>query len=117
MSSALLPLAPTREPDLDEDFSGGLDSDRWVAAYLPHWTTPERGRARWAIVPDGIALRIDADQPDWRPEDAPLRASNLQTGTFSGPVGSSKGTHRHRPVPEVRNRSPGAGVGMTRMAD
>src|SRR5690606_251439 len=38
-----------------------------------------------------------ADQPDWRPEDAPLRVSNLQTGTYSGPVGSTRGTHRHRP--------------------
>ncbi|MGJ9374264.1 family 16 glycosylhydrolase [Nesterenkonia sp. CF4.4] len=25
-----------------------------------------------------------------------MRVSNLQTGTYSGPVGSSRGTHRHR---------------------
>jgi hypothetical protein len=45
----------------------------------------------------GIELRIEEDQPDWRPEDAPLRVSNLQSGMFSGPLGSSIGTHRHRP--------------------
>ena len=41
-------------------------------------------------------MRIDVDQLDWRPEDAPLRVSNLQTGTFSGALGSTRGTHRHR---------------------
>ncbi|MEW1959857.1 hypothetical protein [Kineococcus sp. NPDC059986] len=65
--------------------------------YLPQWTTPERSRARWDVGPSGLRLRIDADQPDWRAEDAPLRVSNLQTATFGGPVGSTRGTHRHRP--------------------
>jgi hypothetical protein len=106
MLSAPLPPAPDRAPDLDEDFRGGLDPDRWVAAYLPQWTTPERARARFAIAPDGLALRIEADQPDWRPEDAPLRVSNLQTGTFSGPVGSARGTHRHRSDLAVRTETP-----------
>ena len=81
-----------------EDFDAGrLDPARWVDHYLPHWTTPERSRARYALTPDGLQLRIDADQLDWRLEDAPLRVSNLQTATFSGPPGSMQGTHRHRP--------------------
>jgi hypothetical protein len=80
-----------------DDFDGGtLDPARWVDHYLPHWTTPERSRARYVLTGDGLQLRIDADQPDWRPEDAPLRVSNLQTATFSGPLGSTRGTHRHR---------------------
>jgi hypothetical protein len=96
MTSAL-PSAPDRRPDLDDDFAGGIDPERWVAHYLPHWTTPERSAARYRLTPDGLELRIEEDQLDWRPEDAPLRVSNLQTGTFSGPRGSTVGTHRHRP--------------------
>lgn len=95
--TAPLPAPPSTPPDLDDDFTGGVDPERWVAHYLPHWTTPERSAARVRRRPDGLELRIEADQLDWRPEDAPLRVSNLQTGTFSGPLGSTVGTHRHRP--------------------
>lgn len=102
-----LPPAPARAPDLDEDFAGGrLDPRRWVDHYLPHWTTPDRSRARLALDGAGLRLRVDHDQPDWRPEDAPLRVSHLQTGTFSGPVGSPRGTHRHRPDLRVRTATP-----------
>lgn len=92
-----LPPAPDRAADVVDDFTGPLDESRWVAHYLPQWTTPERSAARYRSVPRGIELRIEEDQPDWRPEDAPLRVSNLQTGTFAGPLGSPIGTHRHRP--------------------
>ncbi|MCS5497189.1 hypothetical protein NY547_08075 [Cnuibacter physcomitrellae] len=95
--TAPLPSPPPREPDLVDDFVSGPDPDLWIASYLEHWTTPDRAAARWSTSPDGLILRIDADQPDWRPEDAPLRVSNLQTGSFSGPVGSTRGIHRHRP--------------------
>lgn len=91
-----LPDPPRRAPDIQDDFRGGPRADLWVPHYLPHWTTPDRSAARFDAVDDGLRLRIDADQPDWRPEDAPLRVSNLQTGTWSGAVGTSRGTHRHR---------------------
>lgn len=93
-----MPVPPSRAPDVDDAFAGPeLDPRVWVDHYLPQWTTPSRSRARTEFVPDGgLELRIDADQPDWRPEDAPLRVSNLQTAVFSGPVGSPVGTHRHR---------------------
>lgn len=98
-SSESFPAPPDRAPDFADRFDdgAGLSTQRWVASYLPHWTTPERARARYALVADGLELRIEADQPDWRTEDAPLRVSNLQTGAYSGPVGSTIGTHRHRP--------------------
>ncbi|WP_394942238.1 glycoside hydrolase family 16 protein [Psychromicrobium sp. YIM B11713] len=92
------PEPPDRNPDFDEDFSApALLPNRWVDHYLPHWTEPERSIAQYDLDAAGLRLRIDADQPDWRAEDAPLRVSNLQTGTFSGPLGSTQGTHRHRP--------------------
>ncbi len=88
---------PDRVPDVEDDFSGPPRADLWVAHYLPHWTTPDRSAARYEVVPAGLDLRIEDDQPDWRAEDAPLRVSNLQSGTFSGDLGSRCGTHRHRP--------------------
>jgi hypothetical protein len=85
------------ELEFDEDFAGpALDPGRWVAHYLPQWTTPERSAARYELAPGRLRLRIDADQPAWRTEDGEMRVSNLQTGTFSGPVGSPIGQHRHR---------------------
>jgi hypothetical protein len=86
-----------------EDFDQPeLDGTRWVPHYLPQWTTPDRSAARFELHPGWLRLRIDADQPAWRPEDGELRVSNLQTGSFSGPAGSDRGTHRHAPDLVVR---------------
>jgi hypothetical protein len=90
-----------------EEFTGAeLDAGKWVDHYLPHWTTPERSAARYDLRPGTLRLRIDADQPAWRPEDGELRVSSIQTASFSGPVGSSRGTHRHRPDLRVRTATP-----------
>lgn len=90
-----------------EDFTGPvLAADRWVAHYLPQWSTPERSAARFDLDAGVLTLRIDADQPPWRPEDGQLRVSNIQTGSFAGPVGSDRGTHRHRPDLTVRTAQP-----------
>lgn len=114
---AVLPDAPARAPDVEDDFADGPRPDLWVAHYLPHWTTPDRSAARYDTSAEGLRLRIDADQPDWRPEDALIRVSNLQTGTYSGERGSRLGTHRHRedglvvrtPTPTTLLWTPAAG--------
>jgi hypothetical protein len=93
--------------EFDEGFrEPGLDASRWVAHYLPQWTTPERSAARYDLVPGQLRLRIDADQPAWRVEDGEMRVSSLQTGTASGPIGSRVGPHPHRPDVTVRSRQP-----------
>lgn len=93
--------------EFQEDFSRPvLDPDRWVADYLPQWTTPERSAARYDLRPGVLRLRIDADQPAWRPEEGELRVSNLQTGTGSGPVGSPVGQCLYRPDLLVRTAQP-----------
>jgi hypothetical protein len=93
--------------DFEDDFgSGVLDPDRWAADYLPQWTTPDRSAAHYSFEDGCLRLRIDADQPAWREEDGELRVSNIQTGTFSGPLGSDRGTHRHRPDLRVRTPVP-----------
>lgn len=74
------------ELEFEDTFEGDtLDERRWVAHYLPHWTTPERSAARYDLQPGALRLRIDVDQPAWRVEDGRMRVSNIQTGTFSGP--------------------------------
>jgi hypothetical protein len=106
------------ELEFDEDFArDALDPRRWVAHYLPQWTTPERSAARYELRAGLLRLRIDADQPAWREEDGSMRVSNLQTGTFSGPAGSPIGQHRHRadlrvttPQPERRLYAPSGGL-------
>jgi hypothetical protein len=88
---------PDRTPDLDDGFAGPELDAVWTPAYQTHWTTPDRAAARFEVGSAGLGLRIDADQPLWRPEDAPLRVSAVQSGEFSGPVGSIRGMDRHRP--------------------
>lgn len=79
------------ELEFSEDFAGPLlDRARWLDHNLPHWTTAARS-ARYGFDDDGLRLRIDADQPNWRDEDGTMRVSNLQTGSFAGPVGSMRG--------------------------
>lgn len=93
--------------EFDEDFRAPeLDPTRWVAYYLPHWTTPERSAARFELEPGLLRLRIDADHPAWRPEDGEMRVSSLQTGTASGPLGSPFGPHPHRADVTVRTPQP-----------
>ena len=90
-----------------DDFTGdGLDADRWVDHYLPHWTTAERSAARYVLTGDGLRLLIEADQPAWRAEDGRMRVSNVQTGSFSGARGSRIGQHRHREDLLVRSPQP-----------
>jgi hypothetical protein len=72
-----------------------LDETQWLPFYLPQWTSRESSRARYAIGDGRLELRIERDQRPWSPElTGALRVSNLQTGVFSGPVGSGVGQHR-----------------------
>jgi hypothetical protein len=85
--------------DFDESFAApNLDRSRWLPHYLPQWSTRAQSAARYEIRDATLRLRIDEDQPPWSPEyDGELRVSNLQTGVFSGPAGSTAGQHRFRP--------------------
>jgi Glycosyl hydrolases family 16 len=93
------------ELEFDEAFDGpNLDEGRWVAAYLPHWSTPGRSAARYAIGDGWLRLLIEADQPPWCPElDGQLRVSSIQTAEFAGPVGSTIGGHHFREDAVVRS--------------
>jgi hypothetical protein len=75
--------------------TGRLDPDRWVAAYLPQWTTPELAAARHHFDGGQLVLEITAETKPWCPDhDGDVRVSSIQTGVRSGHVGSRDGQHR-----------------------
>lgn len=84
-----------------------LDERKWLAHYLPHWSRLERTIPRYELADGCLTLRIDPDQVEWCPEFNPgIKVSNLQTGQFSGPLGSSIGQHRFSPDLRVREEQP-----------
>jgi len=92
-----------------EDRFDGPDLDRsvWLPYHLPQWSSRAQSAARYRTGPEGLTLRIDEDQPPWCPElDGGTRVSSLQTGVFSGPVGSTIGQHRFSPEAVVREEQP-----------
>ncbi|MGN8554073.1 UNVERIFIED_CONTAM: GNAT family N-acetyltransferase [Microbacterium sp. SLM126] len=97
-----------RTPDVDERFVGAaLDESRWWPFYTPHWSSKDAAAARWSVGPGGLRLRIDEDTAPWAPDlDGELRVSHVQSGQFSGPVGSTVGQHRFRPGLVVREEQP-----------
>ncbi len=91
------------ELEFEDTFGGdSLDQTRWLPCYLPHWSGRGRSAARY-VTGGTLSLRIEADQEPWCPEwDGEVRVSSIQTGTFSGPLGSTIGQHRFHPGAVVR---------------
>jgi hypothetical protein len=83
---------------VDEQFDGNdLSETRWFPYYTPHWSSRAATRARFEVSHGTLKLRIDADTAPWSPEyDDDVRVSHVQTGQFSGPMGSPVGQHRFR---------------------
>ncbi|BDV29497.1 GNAT family N-acetyltransferase [Microbacterium terricola] len=96
-----------RVPDVDERFRGDrLDETRWWPFYTPHWSSQERTAARYDV-DGGLTLRIDDGTAPWAPEwDGAVQTSHLQTGQFSGGLGSGIGQHRFREGLVVREEQP-----------
>jgi hypothetical protein len=94
---------------LDERFdTETLDPDVWFPYYLPHWSS-RAGSAATLHVNEGVLhLSIPADQPLWCPDrhPEPLRVSCIQSGSFSGPVGSTIGQQPFAERLTVREEQP-----------
>jgi hypothetical protein len=87
--------APAPSAFRDGFETGRLDPARWVAGYLPQWTTPDRSAARYVFDDGRFALEITPDTQPWCPDhDGDVRVSSIQTGVRSGPAGSADGQHR-----------------------
>lgn len=84
----------------EEQFAAGpLDTARWIASYLPAWSSRIAAAATYEIRADGLRLSIPPDQPRWCAglhDDPPLRVSAVQSGNWSGPVGSTRGQQPFR---------------------
>ncbi|HEV7961593.1 MAG TPA: glycoside hydrolase family 16 protein [Actinoplanes sp.] len=79
---------------LDEHFDGdALDAGVWLPHYLPHWSSRAASAATYQVDGGELRLSIPNDQPLWCDglHDGPLRVSCIQSGSFSGPVGSPVG--------------------------
>lgn len=84
----------------DEQFaSGRLDTSRWIASYLPAWSSRATAAATCEMSSDGLRLFIPPDHPRWCPglhDDPPLRVSAVQSGNWSGAVGTTQGQQPFR---------------------
>lgn len=90
-------------------FSGSaLDTSTWVPHYLPAWSSRAATAASYRLEDPGLVLTVPTDHPLWCAEDhdPPLRVSGIQSGTWSGPVGSPYGQQRYRPGLTVREQQP-----------
>lgn len=84
--------------EFSDDFDQGvLDTDKWIPYDLPQWSSREQARARYTFAESALVLQIEKDQPMSMPAyDGDVKTSSIQTGLFSGPVGSSIGQHHFR---------------------
>jgi hypothetical protein len=94
---------------LDEHFTGdSLNPEVWVPCYLPHWSSRAASRANHTVRDGELRLFIPPEQPLWCPDRhaEPMRVSCIQSGNFSGPVGSTAGPQPFRQGLTVREEQP-----------
>ena len=92
-----------------DDFDGGeLDRSVWLAHYLPAWSSSAATRASHHLEDGRLVLDLPVDHPLWCPDDhdGPLRVSGIQSGSWSGPVGSTRGQQRFKDGLTVREEQP-----------
>jgi Glycosyl hydrolases family 16 len=88
-----------------DDFDGpGLDTGAWLPHYLPQWSSRAESAAAYSVAESELHLTIPPEHGLWcaGDHDPPLRVSGIQSGVFSGPVGSTAGQQPFRDGLEVR---------------
>lgn len=94
---------------MHDDFDAPeLDERLWLPHYLPEWSSREATRASYRLDAGCLVLEVPRDHPVWLPEvhTPELRISGLQTGSRSGPVGSTDGQQAVVPGQRVREAQP-----------
>jgi hypothetical protein len=92
-----------------DDFQGsGLDTGVWLPHYLPMWSSRAASAATYAVAGSELRLTIPPEQGLWcaNDHDPPLRVSGVQSGVFSGEVGSTRGQQPFRDGLVVREYQP-----------
>ncbi|MBE6024528.1 MAG: glycosyl hydrolase family protein [Cellulosilyticum sp.] len=78
----------------DDFLINELQLNYWLPVYLPQWSSRKKTRPSYCIENSILTLFIKDSQEPWCPEwNGQVRVSNLQTGVFSGEVGSVQGQH------------------------
>lgn len=92
-----------------EDRFDRLDPDVWLPAYLPAWSSRAAAAATYSVGAAGLRLSLPPEHPLWCPglhDDPRLRVSAVQSGNWSGPVGSTRGQQPFRDDLTVREAQP-----------
>jgi hypothetical protein len=92
-----------------EDFDGhDLDRSVWIPHYLPQWSSRAGSAATYEVADSQLRLSIPPTQGLWCAEEheEPLRVSGVQSGVFSGDVGSTAGQQPFRDGLRVREAQP-----------
>ena len=71
-----------------------LDAEVWFPHYLPAWSSRAQTRASYHLHDSCLVLDVPVDHPPWPVHSPPLRVSAVQSGNWSGPVGSAFGQQR-----------------------
>lgn len=80
-----------------------LDIKKWIPYYLPQWSSRELSKPNYHFHNENLVLEITKDQQPWCPEfNGDVKCSSIQTGIFSGKLGSKEGQHRFNPLCVVR---------------
>jgi hypothetical protein len=90
----------------DEFDDPELDRSVWFPHYLPAWSSRAATAATYEIRDSLLHLSIPPDQGLWCGDlhQPPLRVSGIQSGNFSGPVGSTVGQQAFREGLTVREQ-------------
>ena len=88
----------------DENFtSPEINTSRWFPYYLPQWSSKEKSKPSYKIANGHLTLTITPEQAPWCPEfNGQVKCSSIQTGVYSGSLGSPNGQHRFNSACRVR---------------
>ena len=87
------------QPVFADDFdASALDLSVWSPYYLPQWSSRSASAATYGLADSCLTLSIPVEQAIWcagshKPD---LRVSGIQSGNYSGPVGSTVGQQPYR---------------------
>jgi hypothetical protein len=89
----------------DEFEKEAIDTENWIPFYLPQWSSKEMSKPNYKIKNGNLVLQITQEQKPWCPEfNDDIKCSSIQTGVFSGEVGSTIGQHKVNPKCVVREK-------------
>jgi hypothetical protein len=89
----------------EDDFDGAdLDTKVWLPHYLPAWSSRAETAATYDVRDSCLNLALAPDQGLWCAGDhtPAMRVSGIQSGNWSGPVGSATGQQPYRDGVTVR---------------